>query len=132
MTRIGRAIAVAGMALVVTVPAAAQNGGEGPYTAEQANRGEKVFQDICSMCHTPTQFSGPAFLRAWNGATAYDLFTLIRTTMPFDNPGQLGREQYADVMAYVLRLNGSRPGARELPSDDAGLRQVKIELPAPE
>ncbi|HEX9705666.1 MAG TPA: cytochrome c [Gemmatimonadales bacterium] len=125
-------VAAAAVALFAGAPAAAQSVSEGSYTIDQADRGEAVFRDICSSCHTPGQFSGSVFLRAWNGTTAYDLFTLMRTTMPYDNPGQLRREQYADVMAYVFKLNGLPTGPRELPSDDAGLRRVKIEPPSPE
>ena len=112
--------------------AATQTVSEGAYTRDQADRGEVLFRNICSSCHTPSQFSGPVFLRAWNGTTAYDLFTLMRTTMPFDSPGQLRREQYAEVMAYLFRINGLPAGPRELPSDDAGLKGVKIEPPSPE
>jgi mono/diheme cytochrome c family protein len=113
-------------------PAGAQGGPEGPYAAAQADRGEALFREICGSCHTASQFSGAAFARAWTGTTAYDFFTLVRTTMPYDSPGQLRREEYADVVAYVLRLNGLPAGARELPSDDAALRRVKIDFSSPE
>ena len=124
-------VAVAAVSLM-GARAATQTVGAGPYTMDQADRGEALFRSICSSCHTPSQFSGSVFLRAWNGTTAYDLFTLMRTTMPFDSPGQLRREQYAEVMAYFFRLNGLPAGPRELPSDDAGLKSVKIEPPSPE
>lgn len=119
-------------ALLAGPRAHAQGSVEGPYASAQADRGETMFGEICASCHTSSQFSGAAFARAWTGTTAYDFFTLLRTTMPYDNPGQLRREEYADVVAYVLRLNGLPAGPRDLPSDDEGLKRVKIDLPPPE
>lgn len=99
------------------------------YTTAQAGRGEARFKEICAGCHVASQFTGATFLRSWSGRTVYDLFYLIRTTMPFDNPGHLSRESYADVLAYVLRLNGFPAGGAELPSDEAALKQVRIDPP---
>ena len=100
------------------------------YTATQAARGEAEFARTCAGCHVPSQFSGPSFMRSWSGRSAYDLFSLIRTTMPFDNPGQLSREAYADVVAFLLRVNGYAPGPRELPAEDEALRGIRLEPPS--
>ncbi|MGH7699656.1 MAG: c-type cytochrome, partial [Gemmatimonadales bacterium] len=74
------------------------------FTAAQAERGGAVFAEACAGCHAPSQFTG-AFHRAW-AERAGDLAELIRTTMPYDSPGRLSREQYADIVAYLFRLNG--------------------------
>ena len=38
--------------------------------------------------------------------------------MPDDNPGKLSRRQYADIVAYLLQLNGMpRTGPRSLSAD---------------
>jgi mono/diheme cytochrome c family protein len=101
------------------------------YTAAQAARGAALFHDVCAQCHTTSQFTGPTFTRSWSGRTAFDPFDLIRRTMPYDNPGGLadGREAYAEILAYVLRLNGYPAGERALPSDDASLKRVRIDAP---
>jgi mono/diheme cytochrome c family protein len=114
-----------------SVVSAARSVRDSAYTAAQAQRGEARFKEICANCHVVSQFTGATFLRPWSGRTAYDLFDLISTTMPFDNPGQLSRESYADVLAYVFRLNGFPAGSAELPSDAAMLKQVRID-PTPE
>ena len=85
-----------------------------------------VFRRICAQCHVATQFSGVPFKTAWGGRPAFELFEQIRTTMPNDNPGSLPRQQYADVIAYVMRLNGVAPSATELPVDESALRRVLI------
>jgi mono/diheme cytochrome c family protein len=99
----------------------------GAYTVAQARSGEAVFRRICAECHAVTQFQEPAFLRSWAGRTARDLFELIRTQMPQDNPGQLRREEYAAVLAYIFELNALPPAATALPTDDAALRRIRIE-----
>lgn len=96
------------------------------YSAEQAARGENVFRRICAQCHVVTQFSGDPFHRAWAGRPAFELFELIRTRMPEDNPGRLRRQEYADVVSYLLKLNGAPPGAAELVPDADSLRQVRF------
>jgi hypothetical protein len=53
---------------------------------------------------------------------------MVRTLMPDDDPGGLERRAYADVMAYLLRMNGYPAGAAELPADDAALRRIRIEV----
>jgi mono/diheme cytochrome c family protein len=107
--------------------APAQSTLRGAYTEAQAARGEATYRANCTSCHATSAYTGDAFVRAWDSRTAFDLFELIRTTMPIDNPGRLSREQYADVVAYLFKLNRLPAGERPLPADDEGLRQVRIE-----
>jgi mono/diheme cytochrome c family protein len=99
----------------------------GAYTEAQAARGEATYRANCTSCHATSAHSGDTFIRPWEGRTAFDLFELIRTTMPVDNPGRLSREQYADIVAYLFKLNRLPAGDRPLPADDEGLKQVRIE-----
>lgn len=103
----------------------------GAYTATQATRGEKAYRTSCNSCHAPSAYTGESFTQLWVGRTAYDLVSLLRRTMPNDDPGVLPKQQYVDIVAYLFRLNGYPPGARALPSEDAVLRRVRIDpLPA--
>jgi mono/diheme cytochrome c family protein len=110
-------------------PDARRSAREGVYTKAQATRGERVFAANCAVCHQPEQFVGPAFMRGWEGQPLFALFDTIRETMPQDNPGSLRREEYADILAYLLQLNGMRDGQDELPSTDELLKQVILEGP---
>jgi mono/diheme cytochrome c family protein len=114
-----------------TTPAADSGGRMGAFTAEQAARGEQVFRTVCAGCHVASQFANAPFRRAWAGRQARELFEVIRTTMPQDNPGRLRRAQYADVVAYVLHLNGAVPGNAELPPDSVALARVVFPQPEP-
>lgn len=99
----------------------------GVYTKAQAARGEQVFARQCGTCHQPDQFVGPAFMSGWDGRPIADLFDTVRETMPQDNPGSLRREEYADIVAYFLQLNGMPEGQEELPARAEALKTVVIE-----
>jgi mono/diheme cytochrome c family protein len=110
-----------------TAPAdSSRSAAHGAYTAAQAARGETEFRSICGNCHGTSEFSGPAFRSAWSGRRVYDFFDQIRNTMPLDNPGGLSREQYAAVIAYVLKLNQYPAGSSDLPVSDAALKLIKF------
>ncbi|HWP37593.1 MAG TPA: cytochrome c [Gemmatimonadales bacterium] len=123
------------LAVLIVLPSAiarAQDGtglrqgsaADGVFTGEQAARGEVTFAQNCAQCHAKSQFTGPAFLKTWNRRSVYEVFDVIRSIMPLDEPGRLTPQQYADVVAYLLRLNNFPPGATELPADAAALRRI--------
>lgn len=106
---------------------------DGVYTAEQARRGEEVFSRRCAACHGTDRFTGPAFVPSWSRAPLSTLFTVIRSQMPFDNPGSLEREAYAAVIAYIFELNGLPAGDRPLPAHADSLREITIRFePGPD
>ncbi|MBM4186809.1 MAG: cytochrome c [Gemmatimonadetes bacterium] len=101
----------------------------GVYTAEQAENGAKVYRKNCTACHAPVGYTGLAFRRVWNGRTVFDFYDLVRSTMPNDEPGKLSREEYADIMAYLLKLNGLPSGEKPLPNSDEELKLITISIP---
>jgi mono/diheme cytochrome c family protein len=105
-------------------PGAAKSVLDGVYTEAQASSGKAAFTEICSACHSSSQFSG--LVKLWAGRTVYDLFEQIRTTMPYDGPGRLSREEYAAIIAYLINLNGYPAGTSALANDPALLKQIKI------
>ena len=74
--------------------------------AEQARRGENAFLASCTACHASSEFSANAFRRRWSNRTAADLYDLMSATMPEDAPASLAPEEYVDIVAYMLSLNG--------------------------
>jgi mono/diheme cytochrome c family protein len=114
-------------ALAQHADSTAKTTARGAYTAAQARRGAAIFQQVCGDCHASARFQDSTFLMGWKGRPVRDLFELIRTQMPQDNPGGLRRQEYADVLAYLFALNGLPPGDSLLPTDDAGLRRIRIE-----
>lgn len=100
----------------------------GVYTANQAKKGAATYQKHCATCHAPAAHRGTEFTRAWVGLPLFELYDVIRTTMPNDNPGRLSRGQYADIVAYLLQVNGLPAGERPLPSADERLKRIRIEV----
>ena len=99
------------------------------YTAEQAARGEKVYANVCVECHEKLEYTGPEFRAKWNNRPAFELFDLVQSTMPDENPGTLPARDYADVLAYMMKLNGVPPGKTPMPTDAAALKALKIVIP---
>lgn len=121
-------LAVAAASLAATDP---QTIWSGVYTAAQARRGERTAAQFCVACHSSTEWSRPEFLRAWNSKTVEDLFEKIKETMPKSDPGSLEPQEYADVIAYMLKINGAPAGETELSTDEEALEAVKIVTPRP-
>lgn len=103
---------------------------DGVYTEEQAARGAEVIENVCRECHDDEEFVG-AFIRSWAGASVAALFDDIYSLMPEDQPGSLPVQQYADVIAYILQLNGLPPGEVELGAARESLERVLIEANRP-
>lgn len=103
----------------------------GVYTAQQAARGRDVYALACAACHTPATHTSPAFVLAWDGRPLSDLFGYLRESMPKNEPGSLSAQEYVQVMAYLLRMNGFPAGADELPADSTALVRIRIRMAAP-
>ena len=99
------------------------------YADEQAARGEKVFQMYCASCHTTDFHTGEGFRFGWFGRTVYDLFKVLKTTMPEDNVGALSDDEYTRVIAYILKLNGFPAGSDSLRADSLEMRRIRIGAP---
>lgn len=111
---------------------------DGAYTADQAKRGEALFSQSCSSCHgadlkgaDAPSLTGSDFNTGWNTMTLDDLFERVRTTMPADGPGSLQRQQYADIIAFILSKDGFPAGQTEVSTENPVLKNVKIVVQKP-
>jgi cytochrome c5 len=107
---------------------------DGVYTTAQSERGAKLAVESCDVCHAPkftgTDLGPPVhaaeFQASWAGKPLSELFDRIFTTMPAHDPSTLGLTQTADLVAYLLDVNGYPRGAEDLPGDMAVLQQIRI------
>lgn len=107
---------------------------DGVYAEAQSKRGEALYAQSCAMCHGPDlagldtapALTGGEFNTDWNDLPLDDLFERMRTTMPADAPGTLSRQQYADVLSFVLVKGGFPAGQTELSPESAALKEVKF------
>lgn len=112
---------------------AASGGQPVTFTAEQAARGKTAYAANCVSCHGQnlisatygTPLAGPYFDSKWRGKTAAALFAKAKT-MPPSRPDSLGDETYADLVAYMLEVNGLPAGDVPLPTDPDALEQMVV------
>ena len=128
------AFLTASLALAGAVTHAAQLGtsrsvNSGVYTEAQATRGEAAYKNHCSSCHYQTEFSGDDFLKRWADKPLWELWDVITTNMPEDEPGSLPDQQYADVISFFLKLNKFPTGGSDLEGTPEAMKDTLMERP---
>jgi mono/diheme cytochrome c family protein len=114
-------------------PALSTSVNDGVYSADQAKRGQALYESECGGCHGATLAGGggsPAiagpFWTAWEGRSVGELYRLTKKSMPADGPGRLSDKEYADILAYMLSVNRYPASSAELPADDEALKAIDI------
>jgi mono/diheme cytochrome c family protein len=109
---------------------------DGLYTPEQSVRGEESYQQYCAVCHgvrlqgnPAAPLTGDAFRGRWEDGkhTLDDLYYIIRSLMPNNAPGSLSRAQYADIVAFILKVNNYPVGSEELQPKAAAMKAVTLQ-----
>jgi cytochrome c len=105
------------------------------YNESQAARGALVYEQFCTSCHGAQLQGNPAaplagapFQSLWMDGqhSLDDLYYIVRTQMPYNAPASLSKQQYVDVLAFVLKANGFAGGGAELPPQSAALRSMML------
>ena len=112
---------------------------DGAYTEAQARRGEPLYEASCAECHgsdlngleMAPGLLGSEFAWNWNGLTLGDLFERVRVSMPQGAPTSVSRGEKADILAYMLEVNGFPAGETELGSRTDTLRGVSFHAEKP-
>ena len=109
---------------------------DGVYSEEQAARGKDEYEYNCGNCHIHDlsgdsikdvpALAGPDFMAKWAGKSVKELLDYMATNMPQDSRGTLGGKTYADVTAYVLKVNAFPAGADAL-ADSPRLASTIVE-----
>ena len=114
----------------------AQGGGAAAGGGDQQARGKALYNDKCASCHqeslkgsteTPP-LTGDMFWMNWDTYSANNLVEQIRSTMPEDNPGSLMRQEYVDIVGYILKFNQVAFDG-DLPMDADALKKITIKKP---
>ncbi len=108
--------------LLAQAPAWAQRPPRNPgpfatFTTDQAAQGQTLYALQCGNCHGKylsgsefaTPLNGNAFSLNWGGKSAGALFAFIHDRMPPGAAGSLSPDAAADLLAYLLQVNGSNP-----------------------
>ncbi|MGB6450357.1 MAG: PQQ-binding-like beta-propeller repeat protein [Steroidobacteraceae bacterium] len=111
-----------------------QRGTPATFTTAQAAQGRTAYAKTCASCHgqnlSGSEFAGALngnrFSQDWSGKTAEALFTYVRTRMPPSKPGSLAPETVAQLVAYIVQVNGVPAGHTSLPVDPVRLAALRI------
>ena len=130
-----RRVLLIGLA-ALPVPAAAQQHSAdsvratrvGVYTAAQAARGRSIYLLSCASCHSAASHAGPVFAEKWEGRLLWDLYRYVSEQMPKSDPGSLAPDEYASLVAYLLKMNDMPSGAAQVPTDSTMLKRIRIVL----
>src|SRR5438552_4127180 len=128
------------LGLAIVCAQASRTVWDGIYTAEQAKRGQGLYNQQCASCHGDTlgggesapPLAGVEFLSNWSGLTVGDLFERTRTFMPQSKPGSLSREVNADILSYILSANQFPAGKNEMAHATEVLKEIRIEASKPD
>ena len=110
------------------------------YSEEQAHEGHDLYNEHCASCHgvalegqSSLPLNGTTFRARWadNRHSVDDLFYIIRTLMPYGQPATLSKQEYIEIIAYILMVNGYPAGAQPLPSDPQILKRIIIKPQLP-
>jgi mono/diheme cytochrome c family protein len=116
-------------------PGKAVAGAPPRFTARQVTGGKKAYDSYCAVCHGSTltngtfgtPLAGAYFRSKWGGRSVADFYEKSHETMPPAAPRSLPKESYANIVAYVLEVNGYKAGGGELPAGGEALKQMRIQ-----
>ena len=109
---------------------------DGVFTIVQARRGQNLYEKRCASCHgvqltggSAAALSGSRFIAKWGQGkhNVDELYYITRTQMPYGAAGTMTKQQYIDVVAYILKVNGYQAGDKALPTDAAALQKIIIQ-----
>jgi alcohol dehydrogenase (cytochrome c) len=106
----------------------AANGAEqAAQGAAPVERGQASFMQNCASCHGrdldngefAPAVKGRGFLMHWGGRPVSELAAYLRANMPPGRIGELSKDDYAGLIAFIMTANGALSDATSLPADPA-------------
>jgi hypothetical protein len=73
-----------------------------------------------------TPLAGQYFKRMWTGRSVRAFYDRAHKTMPPAAPASLAADVYANIVAYVLEVNGFKPGETQLAASSPALEKMAI------
>ena len=103
------------------------------YTDGQAAAGKTAYNANCAVCHGNTMMNGTFgpplagqyFDNAWRGHSLRAFYDRAKA-MPPSAPASLEAETYANIVAYILQVNGLKAGTKKLQSGGEELDPMTI------
>jgi cytochrome c len=109
---------------------------DGVFTIAQARRGEEIYLRECTLCHRDNLLGnsvdggpplrGLQFTTRWQDIDVETLVSTVEALMPLEEPGSLSRQEYIDILGYVLWANQLPAGEDELPTGPDDLQKIIV------
>ena len=107
---------------------------DGVFTSAQAARGKAPFERSCARCHNielagsqrGPALKGNVFWSKFENDNLGTLYSYVRDNMPQDGPSLVADDMKADILAYIMSVNGMPSGNDELKADVRALEGIKI------
>jgi mono/diheme cytochrome c family protein len=107
---------------------------DGVFTSAQAARGKAPFERSCARCHNVElagsqrgpALKGNVFWSKYENDNLGTLYGYLRDNMPQDGPSLVSDEIKADILAYIMSVNGMPTGNDELKADVSALEGIKV------
>lgn len=104
------------------------------FTAQQVAAGKVAYNSNCAVCHGSTMtngtfgtpLAGEYFRDKWHGKTVRAFYDKAKT-MPPAAPASLPADTYANIVAYVLEMNGAKAGDAALPAGGEALDKMTVQ-----
>jgi mono/diheme cytochrome c family protein len=95
------------------------------YSRAQMGRGARMYDELCANCHGRSlndgqvgpPLKGASFESDWAGRSLGALGSFLQQRMPPGAEGRMTLEEYTDLLAYLLNVNGVAAGSNDLPAD---------------
>ncbi len=98
---------------------------DGVFSRAQAERGERVFADECSSCHTVRQAADLMATRG-GGASFPDFHARVSATMPPFRADRPEPQAFVDILGYLSLALGSRPGSADATLQSLAFRNARV------
>jgi len=107
---------------------------DGVFTSAQAARGKAPFERSCARCHNVElagsqrgpALKGNVFWSKYENDSLGALYGYVRDNMPQDGPSLVEDAVKADILAYIMSMNGMPAGSDELTADVRTLEGIKV------
>ena len=95
----------------------------------RADAARRATARTCASCRMRCS-RAPSSSARWGNRATSDLIAQARSTMPPDNPGGLPAETYANIVAYLLQVNGGTPSDERDRREHDGARRPRPHGPS--
>lgn len=112
---VGLTVACAGLALAQ----------DGLFSRAQADRGQRLFADECTSCHTPAQ-AADLMVTGGGGAPFPEFHARLSSSMPPFTADRPEPQGYVDILAYLTRVLGAQPGAADVTLQSPAFRSATV------